>query len=80
MTAPCRACRAVAVISMTSRSKLRPGSWTAMRGEPLHLGLGVDDRHPHPVVLLGGAGRDLGDPQRVGVVRQHDHLDGMAAR
>ena len=40
VTAPCRACQAVAVISSTSCSKLRPGSWTPKRGEALHLGLG----------------------------------------
>ena len=34
VTAPCRACRAVAVISRTSCSKLRPGSCTASAARP----------------------------------------------
>ncbi|CAB4720915.1 unannotated protein [freshwater metagenome] len=49
------------------------------RREALDLGVGRDDSHAYAVVGDRGARRELGDPQRVTVVGQHDHLGPGAA-
>ena len=44
------------------------------RRQPLHLRLAGDHLDPAAALLLGGAGRDLRDAHRVGVVGQQHHL------
>ena len=80
VTAPWRACRAVAVISRTSWSKERPGSWTASAASPCTWAVVGITATRIVVVLLGGAGRDLGRAHRVAVVGQHDHLAARRGR
>ena len=62
VTAPWRACRAVAVISRTSWSKARPGSWTASAASPCTCAVVGITATRTSVVGLGGAGRDLRRP------------------
>ena len=74
VTAPWRAWRAVAVISRTSASKARPGSWTEIAARPCTCAW-VGITSTDDVELgLGGAGGDLGGAHGVAVVGQHDDL------
>ena len=80
VTAPWRAWRAVAVISRTSWSKLRPGSCTASAARPCTWAWVGITATRIAVVGLGGAGGDLGGAHRVGVVGQDDDLVGAAGQ
>ena len=57
---------------------MRPGSWTARAASPWTWACDGDHLDTDLAALLRGAGRDLGHPDRVGVVGEDDHLGGAA--